>query len=98
MDPTTATFWYHALFHVYTSFDHDLHAELHPHVVADAFYNGEIENEIRQLAFEGWQVTDFSFRSDSDQERIMEEIENVIGAKEFIPTMNVQLNARSKVC
>lgn len=54
-----------------------IYAELHPHIVADAFYNGEIENEIRQLASEGWQVTDFSFRSDSDRERIMEEIENI---------------------
>ena len=71
MDPT---FWYHALIHVYIGFDHDVRAELHPHIVADPFYKGEIDNEICQLASEGWQVTDLSFRSDSDWERIMEEI------------------------
>ena len=52
-------------------------SELHPHIVADAFYNGEIENEIRQLVREGWKFTNFSFKNDSDRERLMEVIESI---------------------
>ena len=51
--------------------------ELHPHIVADAFYNGEVENEIRHLVGEGWKLQDFSFRNDSDRECIMEKIESI---------------------
>ena len=65
-------------------------SELHPHIVA---YNGEIENEIRQLVREGWKFTDFSFKNDSDRERLMEVIESI----RCQGTMNVQQSARSEV-
>ena len=54
-------------------------AELNPHTVADAFYNGELENEIRLLATTSDTVnlSDFTFRKDSDREAIMEKIESI---------------------
>ena len=53
--------------------------ELSPHVVADAFYNGEVENEIRLLVTGSSRLTlsDFTFRKDSDREVIMEKIESI---------------------
>ena len=49
---------------------------MNPHNVADAFYNGELENEIRLLATRSGTVnlSDFTFRKDSDREAIMEKI------------------------
>jgi len=45
--------------------------------VGDAFYNGELENEIRILVTTSGTVnlSDFTFRKDSDREAIMEKIE-----------------------
>ena len=56
-----------------------LPAELNPHIVADAFYNGEVENEIRLLVNGSGSLTltDFTFRKDSDREAIMEKIESI---------------------
>ena len=55
------------------------HAELNPHTVADAFYNGELESEIRLLVTTSGTVTlsDFTFRKDSDREALMEKIESI---------------------
>ena len=54
-------------------------AELNPHIVADAFYNGELKNEIRLLATTSDTVnlSDFTFRKDPDREAIMEKIESI---------------------
>ena len=46
-------------------------AELHRKTVANAFWNGEVENEIREL---GWDHV--TFKKAQDRERIMEEIDN----------------------
>ena len=56
-----------------------LPAELNPHIVADAFYNGEVESEIRLLVNGSGSLTltDFTFRKDSDREAIMEKIESI---------------------
>ena len=55
------------------------HAEVNPHTVADAFYNGELESEIRLLVTTSGTVTlsDFTFRKDSDREALMEKIESI---------------------
>ncbi len=50
-------------------------AELSPHTVADAFYNGEMENEIRLLVTEKMKLEDIFLKSDGDRETIMERIE-----------------------
>ena len=45
-------------------------ADLNPHTVADAFYNGDLENEIRLLATTSGTVnlSDFTFRKDSERQ------------------------------
>ena len=55
------------------------YAEPNPHTVADAFYNGELESEIRLLATTRGTVTlsDFTFRKDSDREALMEKTESI---------------------
>ena len=52
---------------------------MNPHTVGDAFYNGELENEIRILVTTSGTVnlSDFTFRKDSDREAIMEKIESI---------------------
>ena len=47
--------------------------------MADAFYNGELESEIRLLVATSGTVTlsDFTFRKDSDREAMMENIESI---------------------
>ena len=46
--------------------------ELSPKIVAEAFYTGEVENELRRV-----NCIDYTFRSDSDREMCMEMIERV---------------------
>ncbi len=47
-------------------------------MAADAFYNGELEDEVRLLVAEhpSLQLCDFSFNVDADRERIMEQVES----------------------
>ncbi len=54
------------------------YTELSPRVVADAFYNGELESEIRFLIEEHptLQLDDFPFNTDADREHIMEQVES----------------------
>ena len=55
------------------------YAEPNRHTVADAFYNGELESEIRLLVTTRGTVTlsDFTFRKDSDREALMEKTESI---------------------
>lgn len=50
----------------------NLLTELSPKIVAEAFYNGEVENELRRIS-----CTEFVFRNDSDRELCMEMIEKL---------------------
>ncbi len=52
-------------------------SELNPRVTADAFYNGELEDELRLLVTEhpSLQLCDFPFNTDADREPIMEQVE-----------------------
>ena len=47
-------------------------------VAADAFYNGELENEVRLLVndYATMQLEDFKMKKDSDREVLMEKIES----------------------
>ncbi len=47
-----------------------VYIELNPHLVAESFYNGEVENEQREVGLE-----DFRFNANSDREKCMESIE-----------------------
>ncbi len=44
--------------------------ELSPHIVAEAFYNGEVESELRRIG-----KIDFRLKRDEDREKCMEMIE-----------------------
>ena len=46
--------------------------ELTPRIVGEAFYNGELENELRRIG-----KIDYLFKRDSDRERCMEVVEEV---------------------
>ena len=47
-------------------------------VAADAFYNGEVENEVRLLLKDSsMQLDDFKMKKDSDREVLMEKIESI---------------------
>ena len=46
--------------------------ELTPRKVGEAFYNGELENELRRIG-----RIDYLFKRDSDRERCMEVVEEV---------------------
>ncbi len=46
--------------------------ELNGHTVAEAFYNGELENELRRIG-----KIDYCFKLDSDRDRCMEMVEEV---------------------
>ena len=46
--------------------------ELSPHVVGEAFYNGETEAELRRI-----KRADFKFKKDSDRDNCMEMIEEI---------------------
>ena len=48
------------------------HAEFTPRIIADAFYNGEVEAELRCL-----DRIDYLFKKDSDREDCMEMIESM---------------------
>ena len=56
--------------------------ELTPKTVAEAFYNGEVENELRRIG-----CTEYVFRNDSDRELCMEMIK--FNGKTFIHTFLV---------
>ena len=52
--------------------------ELSPKNVADAFWNGELEHEVRALSRENALTLDeTTFYMDSDRENIMDEVESV---------------------
>ena len=55
------------------------YAEPNPHTMVDAFYNGELESEIRLLVTTRGTVTlsDFTFRKDSDREALTEKTESI---------------------
>lgn len=44
--------------------------ELNPHIVGEAFYNGELEAELRRI-----EKLDYKFKVDSDREQCMEVVE-----------------------
>ena len=50
-----------------------MYVELKPKVVANAFYNGELENEVRDLAM----VTSLTMGSDADRDLVMREISSI---------------------
>lgn len=45
-------------------------SELNPHLVGEAFYNGEVETELRRI-----KKIDYKFKHDSDRDECMEMIE-----------------------
>lgn len=47
-----------------------MNAELSPHLVGEAFYNGELEAELRRI-----NMIDYRFKKDNDREGCMETIE-----------------------
>ena len=49
-----------------------IHVELHHEAVANAFYNGEIESELRRIGRE-----DYRFMVNSDREKCMDMIEQL---------------------
>ena len=52
--------------------------ELTPRITSDAFYNGELESEVRTLLEESkLTFDDCIFRKDSDRERIMQLVESI---------------------
>ena len=63
-------------------------------IAADAFYNGEIENEIRFLVLATnptFSLSHFTFKRDSDREETMEMIETIRSCS--IYTLTVKLTA-----
>ena len=71
------------------------YAEPSPHTVADAFYNGELESEIRLLVTTRGTVTlsDFTFRKDSDREALMEKT-SPFTRRQSITTMTAHQTAK----
>ena len=55
------------------------HAAMSAKIVAEAFYNGELENEIRLLVEENntLKLADFVYMKDSDRDVLMENIEAI---------------------
>ena len=49
-----------------------LFIELSPRIVSEAFYNGELENELRRI-----NMVDYRFKKDSDREECMGIIEEI---------------------
>ena len=67
--------------------------ELTPRIVGEAFYNGELENELRRIG-----RIDYLFKRDSDRERCMEVVEEVCCASLYhIRMLIVQMIARREV-
>lgn len=66
-------------FHVRRSNTIFFSIELRPHIVGEAFYTGEVENEIRHMLQEnpGTTLLQFRFKTDSDREEMMKTIESI---------------------
>lgn len=62
-----------------TRFFYFFFIELRPHIVGEAFYTGEVENEIRHMLQEnpGTTLLQFRFKTDSDREEVMKTIESI---------------------